>query len=105
MFSSKVAPEEVDSDGEDSAEERLLQGLEDCNDFARDLYDMYQKEGLEHYLYPDTDLQLMGDDSDDDDDDDSDDDQPKKKAKKKDGADSKASATDEEKKKEECKQQ
>jgi len=79
LFESKKAPENPESDDEDSDEERLMQGLSDTHDFATDVYDMYMGEALEHYLYPDnTDLAALlgaqGEGNDDDDDDDSDDD-------------------------------
>ena len=116
LFESKKQPENPDSDGEDSEEEKLLQGLQENQEFATDLYDMYMGEALEHYLWPDTDdlsallgARGMGGEDDDSEGDDDDTKESKSKSKKDKSDKSDASKGGAEgaggKGKEECKQQ
>merc|ERR1712228_240468 len=52
VFESKKAPEDLKEaeDDEDSEVERTMQALDEANDAANDLYDMYNGEALEYYL-------------------------------------------------------
>merc|ERR1712151_1483203 len=52
VFDSKKIPDgyEEDNEDEDSETERTMQGLDEANDAANDLYDMYNGEALEYYL-------------------------------------------------------
>ena len=54
-FESKTLPEDHDAkdkdeDDEDSETEKLMDQLEEARLFAVNLHDLYQVEGLEHYL-------------------------------------------------------
>jgi nucleosome assembly protein 1-like 1 len=93
VFESKKEPEGIhdrDEDEADSDDDKIMQQLEEANDIANDLYDLYTVDALEFYLGfgPELDGLLDGQDDSDEDGDNSDEDgdsKPKKGGKSKGG--------------------